>query len=387
MQKYTMWALCAVGIKTAQLPILLSMTAKKAIFALEMAVNGSHKGLLNILLRYGIPVVVSAGLCYVLFSKVDFRENVEIVSRYCNFWWIGASLALSVFSHVVRALRWGLQLKALDIDVKLKNLVLSIFGTYAVNIVLPRLGEVWRTGYIANLKHASFTRVFGSMLSDRLADTLTVLIISLMAFALASGTIMDYIASEPGRLESVSSLLSSSWLWTAVGLVIVGGWVILTRFPDNRAVAAVKKMWKSLWEGFIVIARMPGRWMWLFYTILLWGCYFVQLYLNFFAFDFTAQIVARDGAVAVLVCFVLSTLAMILPSNGGYGPWQMAVIYGLGFYAAGVTLPPGKTFEAMSIGFANCVMTCQTILLIVLGLITFVAIALEKRQAGRPSRD
>ena len=41
----------------------------------------------------------------------------------------------------------------------------SIFGTYAVNLVFPRLGEVWRTGYIAQRQKAPFTTVFGSMVA------------------------------------------------------------------------------------------------------------------------------------------------------------------------------------------------------------------------------
>lgn len=340
----------------------------------------ARKGWLSALLRYGIPLTVSIGLCWMLFERVDIAENVEIISRYCHVGWILLTLALSVVSHLIRAARWGIQLQALDIKTPYINLVYSIFGTYAVNLVLPRLGELWRTGYIARRQNASFGKVFGSMVADRMADAVTVLIITLVTAVLAWPTLINYIDSEPGRLDTLKSLAGNTWVWTTVGVVIIGAWLILTRIPQNRLTSAIRRIWQSLWAGFVVVLRMPGRGRWLLYTVLLWGCYFVQLYVAFYAFDFTAQIASgHGGTTAVLVCFVLSTIAMILPSNGGIGPWQMAVVYGLSFYSAGALLPPGRTYEAMSIAFANCVMTSQTILLIILGLITFVGIILDRR--------
>lgn len=79
-------------------------------------------------------------------------------------------------------MRWRIQLDALDIRVPLPPLVWSIFGTYAVNLLAPRLGELWRTGYIAKRQDAKFTTVFGSMVCDRLADTATVLLLTLVTF-------------------------------------------------------------------------------------------------------------------------------------------------------------------------------------------------------------
>ena len=37
------------------------------------------------LLKYGIPLVVSAGLCYLLFTGIDFRQMLDIVRTQCNY--------------------------------------------------------------------------------------------------------------------------------------------------------------------------------------------------------------------------------------------------------------------------------------------------------------
>lgn len=341
------------------------------------------------LLQFGVPLIVTIGLCWLLFTGIDFREMVRIISTYCNFWWIGAAWVVSILSHVARAMRWRIQLEALGVKAPLFVLVLSIFGTYAVNLVFPRLGEVWRTGYVAQRQQASFTTVFGSMVADRLADTVTVLLLTLVTFMLARHELLLYLSQNPEMYESVKSVATNPWLWTAIGVVVIGIWLVFTRMSSNKAVQKVRSAWHGLWEGFAVIAKMPGKGRWLLLTVALWGCYFLQLYLAFFSFDFTAQVVSDYGVLAVLVVFVLSSLSMGVPSNGGIGPWQWSVIFGLSLYAAGIVVPAGTDFREMSTSFANLVMGGNTLLLILLGIFTFICISIDKRkspsQKGKPT--
>lgn len=327
--------------------------------------------MLTYVLKYGLPLFITVLLCKLLFNGVNFGEMVEIIRNQCDFTFIGIALAVAVFSHIFRAMRWRIQLKALGIDAPLFPLVLSIFGTYAVNLVLPRLGEVWRTGYVAKRQDAPFSTVFGSMVADRLADTVTVLLLTIVTFFLAQNQLQHYFSENSSTLENVYTVATSPWLWLGVAVIIAGIWWFLTRPTENRLIGNLQKFVKGLWQGFAVVATMPGKMRWVLLTLCIWGCYFFQLYIAFFAFDFTADIVGSYGIVAVLVTFVLSSLAMGVPSNGGIGPWQWSVIVVLSMY--GLAKEPATAF-------ANLVMGSQTLLLIALGLFTFVCIALMKRK-------
>ena len=328
--------------------------------------------MLKKLLQYGVPLIISIGLCYLLFTGIDFNEMIETIRSECNFWWIGLALFISLFSHLFRAMRWRIQLRALNINAPLVPLVYSIFGTYAVNLVFPRLGEVWRTTYISQRQNASFTAVFGSMVADRMADTVTVLVLTLSTFLLASGAITQYLAQNTALYEKVIALISSPWLWVAFVAFIALTWWILAKKRDNKIVAKIIEFAKGLWVGFAAIAKMKGKGQWLILTFAIWGCYFIQLFVAFFAFKETSAVVENHGIIAVLVCFVFSSIAMGVPSNGGIGPWQWAVIFGLSIY--------GLPTNGISLAFANLVLGSQTILLIILGIYTFAAIALEKRR-------
>ena len=323
------------------------------------------------IMKYVIPLIISIGLCYLLFTGIDFREMLDIIRSQCDFRWIAAGLALAVLSHVVRAMRWGIQLSALGIKAPLYVLIYSIFGTYAVNLVFPRLGEVWRTGYIAQRQHAPFTTVFGSMVADRLADTLTVLILALLAFLVSSKAILSYLHQNGESLAAIARLLESPWLWAAVVVLVAAIWIFMARKTDNPKIVKIQNAVRELWQGFAVIVKMPHKGRWLLLTVALWGCYFLQNYLAFYAFPFTAQIVADHGIQAALVTWVLSSISMGVPSNGGIGPWQWATIFGLSIYGLGAT---------QAGAFANLVLGANTLLIIALGIFTFIAIALDKKR-------
>ncbi|MDE6652503.1 MAG: flippase-like domain-containing protein [Paramuribaculum sp.] len=331
------------------------------------------------LVKYGVPLVVTLGLCYLLFTSVNLHEMMRIIRTQCDFKWIAAGLALSVVSHIIRAMRWQIQLYALKVTPPLYITVLSIFGTYAVNLIFPRLGEFWRTGYISARQKAPFSTVFGSMVCDRLSDTITVLLMLLAALILARPQIMDYLHQNPQMLDTIKGLATSPWLWVAIPVVIILLWALWKYSPDNKAVKAVKGLVAGIWQGFAVISRMQGKGKWLLYTLLLWGCYFFQLYLAFFAFPATEMVVERYGITAVFVCFVLSSISMGVPSNGGIGPYQWALIFGLSMYSAGI---PELTKEYTT-AFANLVLWCNTLLLIVLGIITFIAVGIDKHHSKK----
>lgn len=327
---------------------------------------------LGYFLKFGVPLLVTVLLCRLLFKDVDFDEMMETIRRDCDWKWIGLALIISVFSHIFRAMRWRIQLRAIDVRPPLFTLVLSIFGTYAVNLVLPRLGELWRTGYIAKREDASFSNVFGSMVADRLADTVTVLLLTIVTFLLATTQLSVYFEQNSETYEKILSDLQSPWLW--IGVIVVLG-LIVALFcvkTQNKFVQKIQNFGKGIWNGFAVIAKMKGKGRWLALTFCIWGCYFLQLYVAFYAFGFTADIVHNYGILAVLVTFVLSSISMGVPSNGGIGPWQWAVIFALGLYHLG---------SAQATAFANLVMGSQTLLLILLGIFTFICISLQKRNS------
>lgn len=327
------------------------------------------------IMKFAIPVIVSLGLCWLMFRNIDFADMMRTIRTECNFWWIALGMGISILAHLMRAKRWGIQLDALNMHTPFHILVYSVFGMYAVNLVFPRLGEVWRTGYISQRQHAPFSTVFGSMVAERCADMATVLLLVIVTFALASRQLVSYLSQNEETYHRLMHLASSPWLWLGLAAAVAAIWWFFKRKTGkNSLMGKVKNFFKGMWDGFSIIATMPHKGLWLTLTFGIWFFYFLELYMAFYAFPFTTQVLAEFGPLAGLVTFVFSAVAMGVPSNGGIGPWQWAVIFALSLYNVPRT-------EATA--FANLQLGVQTVMFIVLGLLTFLLIMLDKRKSRR----
>lgn len=332
-----------------------------------------RKKWVGFVVRYVLPIAFTVLLLVYLFHKVDFREMVDLLRHGVDYWWILLAMGISVFSHIFRAARWQLQLTALDVKPPFLALCCSIFGCYALNLVFPRLGEVWRCTYVASFRKNSFTTVLGSMIADRAADTLMVGCLFILSIIVAGPAIHKFLDKYPVGRDFVH-LISQFWFWAAVAggiILILAVYYIFRRHPLMQK---IKDMAKSLWQGIIVIAKMEGKWKFLIFTLCIWGCYYIQLYVAFYAFGFTRALCHEPGLAAgltpCLVAFVLSSISMAIPSNGGLGPWNLAIMFGLAIY--GVSDADGTAFSIVQ-------WSGQTIMLIILGIFTMAYISLARK--------
>ena len=332
------------------------------------------KKAISYLIKYGIPLAIGVGLMYFLYKNVDVNSMMETLKTDVNYWWFIPIAIVSLLSHVFRALRWRLQLNAIDVKPSFSAVLNSIFGTYAVNLAFPRLGEVWRCGYIANRQKASVTQVMGSMVADRLTDTVTVLALSFVTFLLAQGAFGKFFDAYPQMKENFMNIASDARIWFGTTILIIAlGWLLVMK-TENKIIKKIQLMARNLWDGFAAITRMEGKWWFLLLTVLIWGCYFLQLYLATKAFTFTNGL----SVLAVLVMFVLSSIGMGVPTNGGLGAWHVAIIFGLSLYGVGVFAT--NNFDPRASAFAMLVWGFQTLLLIVLGIYAFTSMAIDRRR-------
>lgn len=332
----------------------------------------SWKEKVGYLVKWLLPLTLTVLLVWYMFRKVNFREMLDILRHGVDYWWILAAMGISVLSHITRALRWKIQLNALGIKPPLMALCCSIFGTYALNLIFPRLGEVWRCTYIAGREHASFSKVFGSMVADRVADAITVLALTLLTFLVATPAIEAFLIKYPiGR--GIVDLLYNPWLWVGIILFAIIIWLVMHYGREWSPVKKIRKQVDDLWQGFAVIIKMKGKWGFFGWTIAIWGCYFLQLYVAFFAFPFTRALCTPEyalGFTPCLVAFVLSSIGMAIPSNGGLGPWNIAVMFGLAVY--GISEAEGTTFSMLQ-------WSGQTVMLIILGVFTLAYVAFSRK--------
>lgn len=299
------------------------------------------------------------------------EQIARILQSEIKYGWVILSMVVGVVSHIVRALRWQLQLRALQHPASFRTLTNAIFGTYAMNLLFPRLGEVWRCGYVARREQMSFTLLLGSVVSDRLMDTVSVICLIVAVFFLQMHVLLDFLKQYPVIEETLFSVITSPYPYLFVA-VVVGALVWIFRQKNEyRWVLKIKEMMRNLWYGFRTVLTMKQKKRFIVYTILLWLCYYLQLYLCLFAFADTAHL----GALAALSLFVMGSIGMGIPVQGGFGPWHLAVMATLAIY--------GVTDPNVAGSFALVAHGSQMVVIVLLGIYTFFSILLEKKHSEK----
>lgn len=335
-------------------------------------VNKSIKNILKLvkkifgnLVKTVLPIMLGVLILYMIYADFDFSRLWNDLSGM-NLFWFAASTFFGIMSHVLRGWRWKLTLAPLGYRPLGRVCVYSVFIAYAANLVVPRIGEVSRCVVLEQNDKVPFAQSLGTLVTERLIDTCMVLAITISAVVLQWPVFCAYL-EQAGFMVSGGGVLAS-----------MGGWLVI--FLSLAAVLVliffiVRKMnfWKKIRsfivqfaEGLLSLKRMSNGWLFVAETFGIWFCYFMQFYLCFYCFRFSSGLPLLAG----LLLFVAGSIAVVVPTPNGAGPWHFAIISIMLLYGVDST-----DAEA----FALIVHSTQTLLVAVLGIYALVMLQFDKR--------
>ena len=277
------------------------------------------------------------------------------------------SLVFEVFGHLLRGWRWNLSLAPLNEHPKSSNSVYAIFVSYAANLVIPRVGEVSRCGILAKYDGVSFSKSLGTVVTERMIDALCVLVITLVTLSLQSAMFSGFMKETGTDASFVFRLFTSTNFYITLACISALLVLAFLLFRNISVFVKVRGILNDVWTGCQSLRHLDNIPLFIVYTLSIWICYFLQFYVTFFSFGFTSDL----GLMAGLVMFVAGSIAVIVPTPNGAGPWHFAVMtimmmYGVSKDDAGI--------------FALLVHGIQTFLLILLGIYGLVALPLTNKQ-------
>ena len=306
-----------------------------------------------------IPLVLGIVILYYLYKGTDFEE-LWFYIKGANWFVLAFSLLFGLSGNVIRGLRWELLIKPLGYYPKKKNLVYAVLGNYAVNFAIPRAGEIWRCGVIKKEEDIPFKKLIETLIIDRLFDLFMVILILLLAFAFNVSVFSKNISKF-----DLPSFITSPYLYWGGFLLLISFFLVIVFLKNNFVVQKIRTFIKTMWNDMLIVWRMKQKVRFIIYTFGIWISYFLYFYITFYAFDFTSHL----GFAAGLFIFAIGSVSMGIPSNGGLGPWQAAVVFGLCIYMV--------NFEQAR-AFATGVFAFQSIWVVICGLFGIFALSFNK---------
>ena len=320
-----------------------------------------RKKIFKKVLQVIFPLLLGVFILVWVYRDFNFQRVGEVMLHGMNYGWIALSLVFGVFANLFRGWRWKLALEPLDEYPKTTNCVYAIFISYASNLVIPRVGEVTRCGVLSKYDGVSFPKSLGTVVSERMIDTLCVGLITGMVILSQMPVFATFFAETGTDVGRYAEVLTSGHFYLIVLCVTAIGLLGFFLIRNIALFAKLRGILQNVWQGVVALKDIKHIPLYIIYTLGIWVCYFFEFYLAFFAFDFSAHL----GISAGLVMFVVGTLAVIVPTPNGAGPWHFAVmtmlmLYGVGKEDAGI--------------FALLVHGIQTFLLILLGIYGLLAL-------------
>ena len=306
-------------------------------------------------LKVVLPLMLSGGILYWMYRGFDFDSIRDVLFNEMSWTWMLLSMPFGVLAQLFRAWRWRLALEPLGEQPRMRTTADSIFLSYALSLVVPRVGEVARCGVLRRYDGVSFAKAIGTVVTERMVDMVLMLLITALGFAVQLSVFGTFFSRTGTRLGDIAGRFTTAgWLVTAVcGVAAAVLLLLLLRrlsFYDK-----VRDSLLSVGKGIASVRRVKSQPRYLFYSLGIWASYFLHYYLTFFCFDFTANL----GITCALVSFVVGTIAVIVPTPNGAGPWHFAVKTMLILYGVA---------DTQALYFVLIVHTLQTLLVVLLGI-------------------
>lgn len=301
-----------------------------------------------------LPFVLGLGILWWMYRGTNWSDFGHYVLHEMNRWWMLLSLAFGILPQMARAWRWKMALEPLGEHPRRTSCIDAIFMSYAASLVIPRVGEVTRCGTLKTADGVSFTKSLGTVVTERLVDSLLMLLFTGIAFLLQLPMFLRFLKETNTNIgDLLYRFTGTGYIVTFICLVaaLIAGFVAIRRFSFFKK---GRDMLRDMWEGVLSLRKVRNLPLYLFYSVLIWVGYFLHFYIAFFSFDFTAHL--SIGAAFLIFC--VGTFAVLVPTPNGAGPWHFAVKTMLVLYGVA---------ETQAIMFALTVHTIQTALVVLLG--------------------
>ncbi|MDD4492527.1 MAG: UPF0104 family protein, partial [Bacteroidales bacterium] len=128
----------------------------------------------------------------------------------------------------------------------------------------------------------------------------------------------------------------------------------------------VKGVLKGLLSGF----RMPQKWLFIIYTVLLWVCYWLMSYTSIMAFPSINQ---GLGASDALFLMMVGSFGWVIPVQGGIGAYHLIISLALAS-VYGISQTTGVIFATIS-------HESQALTMLLCGAISLISFTLSKRKS------
>lgn len=190
---------------------------------------------------------------------------------------------------------------------------MAVMAAYLANFGIPRSGEVLRAVTLSTYDGVPFEKGFGTIISERVADLLILMLIVGVSMILQTDDLVSYLHNQ-----NINPLNTFFIFIGLVGIIILG--LNLVRRYTWMPFLKLKLLAKGLLEGMKSILKMENKTGFLLHTVFIWTMYVLMFYVIKLSLPETAD----TSLGIIMAAFVVGSFA-VSATNGGIGVYPLAV--------------------------------------------------------------
>ncbi|WP_347584301.1 lysylphosphatidylglycerol synthase transmembrane domain-containing protein [Gramella sp. MAR_2010_147] len=288
-------------------------------------------------------------------STQEERENLWQSIVDANKFWIFISFLLGTISHFSRAYRWKFMLEPMGYQSSQANRFMAVMVAYLANFGIPRSGEVLRAVTLSTYEEVPFEKGFGTIISERVADLLILMLIIGIVVILQTDDLLIYLNDQ-----NIKPLNTFLFFLGSVAFIVIG--IMIVKRSNWMPFKKIRKLAKGLLEGMKSILKMKQKWAFIFHTVFIWSMYLIM----FFIIKLSIPETANAPVGTIMAAFVVGSFA-VSATNGGIGVYPLAVGGVLAFF--GVQPQAAEAFGWIS-------WATQTFVVLLFGGLSFILLPL-----------
>ncbi|MEN6618014.1 MAG: lysylphosphatidylglycerol synthase transmembrane domain-containing protein [Rikenellaceae bacterium] len=319
-------------------------------------------------IKYILLLAVAGVFLWATFKGVVWEDFVAGLSS-ANYCWIALSMFISIMAFLLRALRWRLIMMPLGRPIKIRDSWDGINIGYLTNFAIPRAGELARCGVITRKTGIPFETVAGTVVLERSIDMLSLIIVFFSVLIFSWDTFGTFINREILAALEKKFSVNLVWVLAAAILAFFIFIYIVYKYRKNHPVfRKISDIVKGIITGLMSGFRMPQKWLFIIYTVLLWICYWLMSWTTILAFPAVYGLGAGDA----LFLMMIGGLGWVVPVQGGIGAYHFIISLALAS-VYGITQTTGVIFATIS-------HESQALTMLACGVISLISFTLSKKK-------
>ena len=329
--------------------------------------------------NYLVFLLLGMLFLWLAFRNLNGKEIMEQI-MHADYLWIVLGMGVGILAHIARAARWNILINSMGHKTRLSTTFYAVMTGYLANTAVPRLGEVTRCGVLSKKQNIPFTELLGTVIAERIFDMVIMLLIIISVIMFQLGLVGEFV--DKFVFTPLFSNFENNLIPALVALTILLSLLLALIFFWKRYRKRLRKyafyrkfsqFAKGMVEGMKTIKRTKNKGLFMLYTVIIWGMYTLMIYLPFFSFETTSHLDFGDAFTVMSI----GSLGIVAPVPGGIGTYHF-IVKAVLFELYGVD-------QASAASFATITHAAQTLMIIIVGGLSFLMLFLQKNKVENES--